>query len=160
MQGLADSNGGNKRSQIINDAKSLITLQERSVGRSAGEELLEFVRPYETLQITTLSQLKQKAKLGKCQGRLPVYNVAYHNALQDTGLRDVSLIGRFSRNYGCCWLHSRDEREADNTIIRAFPRLKRDDHAYTAVCRYYGDRSIDIPSGSSPSIPLVKTATG
>lgn len=122
-QGLADSNE-NKRSQIINDAKSLITFQDEEL-QSAGEELLEFVRPYETLQITTLSQLEQKAAQ-EMPGRLPVYNVAYRNALQDTGLRDVSLIGDFPVTTVVVG-YTRDEREADNTIIRAFPRLKKSD---------------------------------
>ena len=124
-QGLS-SIGGNQRSQIINRAKSLITLQNEAL-EAAGEELLEFVRPDETLQITTLNQLEQRATQEKeTPRRLSVYRVAYHNALRDTGLSDVSLIGDFPVTTVVVG-YTRDEREADNTIIRAFPRLKRGD---------------------------------
>ena len=116
--------GGNQRSQIINQAKSLITLQSK-VLEEAGEDLLEFVRPYETLKITTLSQLEQKAAQ-EIRGRLSVYRVAYRDALRDTGLSNVSLIGDFPVTTVVIG-YTRDEREADNTIIRAFPRLKKED---------------------------------
>lgn len=121
-QGLSGI-GGNQRCQIINKAKSLITLQERSL-EEAGEELLEFVRPDETLQVTTLNQLKQRAKQ-EMPRRLSVYRVAYRDALKDTGLSDVSLIGNFPVTTVVIG-YTRGEREADNTIIRSFPRLKND----------------------------------
>ncbi len=121
-QGLSGI-GGNQRSQIINRAKSLITLQEQAL-EAAGEDLLEFVRPDETLQVMTLNQLKQRAEQERPR-YLTVYNVAYRDALEDTGLTDVSLIGDFPVTTVVVG-YTRDESEADNTIIRAFPRLRGD----------------------------------
>lgn len=122
-QGLSNL-GGDQRSQIINKAKSLITLQDDAL-EVTGEELLEFVRPDETLKITTLDQLEQKAKKER-SSRLSVYRAAYRDALRDTGLSSVSLIGDFPITVVVIG-YTRDEREADNTIIRAFPRLQRND---------------------------------
>ncbi|RMH46274.1 MAG: hypothetical protein D6694_03715, partial [Gammaproteobacteria bacterium] len=123
QQGLS-SLGGNRRSQLINRAKELITMQDDAL-EEAGRELLEFVRIDEGLQIITLPQLEQKAQ-SEMPGRLPVYRVAYRKALRDTGLADVRLIGDFPVTIVVVG-YTRDQREADNTIIRAFPRLRRDD---------------------------------
>lgn len=112
------------RSQIINQAKELIILSDDAV-EDAGRELLEFVRIDEALQITTLSQLEQKAQ-NEMPGRLPVYRVAYRDALGDTGLADVRLIGDFPVTTVVIG-YTRDQRESDNTIIRAFPRLQQND---------------------------------
>ncbi len=122
-QGLS-SLGGDRRSQIISKAKKLVTLQGDAL-EEAGRELLEFVRPDETMQITTLSQLEQKAKQ-EMLGRLPIYQVAYRDALCQTGLVDVRLIGDFPVVTVVAG-YTRDQREADNTILRAFPRLQQDD---------------------------------
>ncbi len=122
-QGLSGL-GGDHRTQLINRAKGLITLQ-RDALEEAGRELLEFVRPDETLQITTLTQLEQKAQR-EMPGRLPVYRVAYRDALQETGLSDVRLIGDFPVTTVVVG-YTRDQREADSTVIRAFPRLRQDD---------------------------------
>jgi hypothetical protein len=123
QQGLSGL-GGDRRSQLINRAKQLVTLQEDAL-EEAGRELLEFVRPDEALQITTLAQLEQKAR-HEMPGRLPVYRVAYQDALRDTGLSDVRLIGDFPVTTVVVG-YTRDDREADETIIRAFPRLRQDD---------------------------------
>jgi len=122
-QGLS-SLGSDRRSQVIKQAKRLVTLQDDTL-EEAGRELLEFVRPNETLQITTLSQLEQKAQR-EMPGRLPVYRIAYRNALQDTCLADVRLIGNFPVTTVVVG-YTRDQREADNTVIRAFPRLRQDE---------------------------------
>lgn len=122
-QGLSGL-GGDRRTLLVNRAKQLITLQDDAL-EDAGRELLEFVRPDETLQITTLSQLEQKAQ-HEAPGRLPVYRVAYRNALQDTGLADVRLIGDFPVTTVVVG-YTRDEREAENTMIRAFSRLNPND---------------------------------
>jgi hypothetical protein len=116
--------GGDRRTQLINQAKKVITLQGSALDE-AGQELLEFVRPDETLQITSLANLEQKAQR-EMPGRLPVYRVAYRNAIQETGLEDVRLIGDFPVTIVVVG-YTRDEREAVNTVIRAFPRLKADD---------------------------------
>ena len=116
--------GGDRRSQLINQAKALITLQNDAL-EDAGRELLEFVRIDEGLQITTLSQLENKARR-EMPGRLPVYRVAYRDAMRDTGLADVRLIGDFPVTTVVVG-YTRDQREADATVIRAFPRLRQDD---------------------------------
>ncbi len=112
------------RNQLINQAKALITLQNDAL-EEAGRELLEFVRIDEGLQITTLSQLEEKAR-SEMPGRLPVYRVAYRDALRNTGLADVRLIGDFPVTTVVVG-YTRDQREADTTVIRAFPRLRQDD---------------------------------
>jgi len=122
-QGLS-SLGSDRRSQLISRTKELITLEE-DVLEEVGRELLEFVRPDETLQITTLIQLVQKAQR-EMPGRLPVYRVAYRSALHDTGLADVRLIGDFPVTTVVVG-YTRDQREAENTIIRSFPRLREGD---------------------------------
>lgn len=122
-QGLS-SLGGDHRGQIISRAKALVTLQGDAL-EEAGRELLEFVRPDETMQITTLFQLEQKARR-EMPGRLPVYQVAYQDALRQTGLADVQLIGDFPVTTVVVG-YTRDQREADNTILRAFSRLEQDD---------------------------------
>jgi len=122
-QGLSGL-GSDRRSQVIKQAKQLVTLQDDTL-EDTGRELLEFVRPDETLQITTLSQLEQKAQR-EMPGHLPVYHVAYRDALQETGLADVRLIGDFPVTTVVIG-YTRDQREADNTVIRAFPRLRQDD---------------------------------
>lgn len=116
--------GGDRRSQIIRQAKNLVTLQDQAL-EEAGRELLEFVRTDEALQITTLTRLGQKARR-EMPGRLPVYQVAYRDALQQTGLDDVRLIGDFPVTTVVIG-YTRDQREADNTVIRPFPRLRQDD---------------------------------
>jgi len=123
MRGLS-SLGGDRRGQLIGRAKRLVTIEGAAL-EDTGQELLEFVRPDETLQITTLTQLEQKAQR-EMPGRLPVYRVAYRNALKDTGLADVRLIGDFPVTTVIVG-YTRDQREADSTVIRAFPRLRQDD---------------------------------
>ncbi|GFP31791.1 hypothetical protein HKBW3S42_00097 [Candidatus Hakubella thermalkaliphila] len=116
--------GGDRRSQIIRQAKNLVTLQDQAL-EEAGRELLELVRLDETSQITTLPQLEQKARR-EMPGRLPVYRVAYGDALRQTGLAGVRLVGDFPVTTVVIG-YTRDQREADNTVIRAFPRLRQDD---------------------------------
>ncbi len=116
--------GGGRRSQIILRAKELVGLRGDDL-EEAGRELLEFVRIDEGLQITTMSHLEQKAQI-EMPGRLPVYRVAYRDALRETGLNDVRLIGDFPVTTVVVG-YTRDQREADETIIRSFPHLRRDD---------------------------------
>ncbi len=122
-QGLSGL-GGDRRSQLIRRAKELVTLRDDAL-EEAGRELLEFVRIDEGLQITTVAQLEQKAQR-EMPGRLPVYRVAYRGALRETGLEDVRLIGDFPVTTVVVGF-TRGQREADNTIIRAFPRLRQED---------------------------------
>ena len=116
--------GGDRRGQVIEQAKHLVTLQDDAL-EEAGRELLEFVRPDEVLQITTLDDLERKATR-EIPERLPVYRFAYRQALSETGLADVRLIGDFPVTTVVVG-YTRDRREADDTIIRAFPRLRQDD---------------------------------
>jgi len=120
MYGLSNDS----RNRPIAMAKELVKLQDRAL-EEAGQELLEFVRINETLQITTLEQLEQKAQQVMA-GSLPVYRVAYREALRETGLADVRLIGDFPVTTVIVGF-TRDQREADKTVIRAFPRLRKDD---------------------------------
>jgi hypothetical protein len=116
--------GGNQRGNLIRQARSLVVLPEQIVDE-VGQELLEFVRPDETLSITTLRALQQKAPQ-LFPARVPLYQVAYPNALQETGLADVRLIGDFPVTTVIMG-YTRGEREATNTVIRSFPRLKSTD---------------------------------
>lgn len=116
--------GSDRRSQIIHRVKELVILQGDAL-EEAGRELLEFVRPDEALHITTLTQLERKAQR-EMPGRLPIYRMAYRDALRETGLADVRLIGDFPVTTIVVG-YTRDEREATHTIIRAFPRLRQDD---------------------------------
>lgn len=122
-QGIAGF-GGNQRTSLISQARSLVSLSEDIVDE-VGQELLEFVRPDETLSITTLSVLQQRAPQA-FPGRAPLYHVAYPNALRETGLADVRLIGDFPVTTVIVG-YTRNEREASNTVIRSFPRLKPTD---------------------------------
>ncbi len=116
--------GGDHRSQLINRAKELVTLQEQAL-EEAGQELLEFVRPNETMQITTLDQLRQRAGR-EIPGRLPLYSYAYPEALKDAGLADVRLIGDFPITTVVIG-YTRNQRDAGKATIRAFSRLRQDD---------------------------------
>lgn len=116
--------GGNQRNSLIDEAKSYVSLTEDLL-EEVGQELLEFVRPDETLSITTLNGLQQKARQ-EFLGRVPLYTVAYPNSLRETGLSDVRLIGDFPVTTVVIG-YTRNEREAANTVIRSFPRLKQND---------------------------------
>lgn len=116
--------GGDRRGQLIAQARELVPLDDNAL-EEAGRELLEFVHIDESLQITTLAQLEQKAQQ-EMPARLPVYQTAYQEALQETGLADVRLIGDFPVTTVVIG-YTRDQREADNTILRAFSRLQQDD---------------------------------
>jgi hypothetical protein len=116
--------GGDNRSLIINRAKELVTLQERAL-EDAGQELLELVRPSETMQITTLEQLRQRADQ-EMPGRLPLYRYAYPQALKDAGLADVRLIGDFPITTVVIG-YTRNQRDTGEAIIRSFSRLRQDD---------------------------------
>lgn len=122
-QGLAGL-GGDRRTQLINRAKELITLQGHAL-EEAGSELLEFVRIDESLQITTLERLEQRARL-EMPERFPLYHFRYPEELRGVGLTDVRLIGDFPVTTVIVG-YVRDQREADNTIIRSFPRLQPND---------------------------------
>jgi hypothetical protein len=128
QQGLAGV-GGDRRSQIINRARELVTLADVGLDSplaQAGEELLEYVRPDETFHITTLPQLIHKAEQEGMMGRVPIYRTAYPQALRETGLADVRLIGDFPMTTVVVG-YTRDEREPTNTMIRSFPRIRQED---------------------------------
>lgn len=122
-QGLSGL-GGSRRDRLINQAKSMVSLPN-DILEEAGQELLEFVRPDETLSITTLNDLRQRAQR-ELPHRIPLYNYAYPNALRETGLVDIRLIGDFPVTTVVAG-YTRNEREATNTIIRSFPRLQQND---------------------------------
>jgi hypothetical protein len=116
--------GGDRRSEIINRARALVRLDDDAL-EEAGQELLEFVRPDEAMQVTTLSQLEHRAGR-EMPGRLPVYQVAYREAICQTGLSDVRLVGDFPVSTVVVG-YTRDQREAQDTVLRAFPRLQQED---------------------------------
>lgn len=116
--------GGNRRSQIINRTREMITLSNEALVE-AGQELLEFIRPDEALQITTIKQLEERAGF-QMPGRVPVYRTAYRDAIEDSGLYDVRLIGDFPVTTVVIG-YTRNQREANSTMIRSFPRLRQND---------------------------------
>lgn len=122
-QGLSGLDS-NRRTEIIARAQSLVTLPDY-VLEEVGQELLEFVRPDETLRITTLDNLEQKA-IRETPGRLPLYRFAYRDALRETGLTHVKLIGDFPVTTVVVG-YTRNERDATNTVIRSFPRVRQND---------------------------------
>lgn len=113
-----------RRNSLITKSKELIIHREPEI-KEIGSELLELVRLEETLNITTLSQLEDKAQR-EMPSLLPLYRVAYRNALNETGLADVRLIGDFPVTTVIVG-YTRDQRDANGSIIRAFPRFQKDD---------------------------------
>ncbi|WP_069802326.1 hypothetical protein [Thermogemmatispora onikobensis] len=112
------------RRRVLAQARQLITLQGEDL-EETGRELLEFVRIRESLHVVTIKDLEQKARQ-ESSSRLPLYQEAYRQALLSTGLADVHLIGDFPVTTVLIGF-TRDRREADETVIRAFPRLQSKD---------------------------------